>query len=289
MALTQADVRTRLEPVLSLVARALQRNGVATEGTAAATLKVEYRANVRRIVQVYWTPFQAEVAGACVGLHLEIPEPKRHWVEGYIAPRGVSWVFAFAVREDGDYQLTYHEQFSEPGAATEGFFNIAGWYGLTACDLTWADVVAEVSEEVGWTDEHAVRASSGEELDKAVSEALKKSTIVWLRWKDLEGTERTMPVWFIFQNDKIYVLSGERQQTIPGAAELRTVDVILRWKGQNAQIADLPADVRVIPLGDEWDAVAEKIAEKRLNIPGAPEATARRWRDDCTILELTLR
>jgi hypothetical protein len=47
--------------------------------------------------------------------------------------------------------------------------------------------------------------------------------------------------------------------------------------------------VRVLEPGPEWDEVAEKVAEKRLNIPGLPEDTARRWRDECTLLELTLR
>jgi hypothetical protein len=65
--------------------------------------------------------------------------------------------------------------------------------------------------------------------------------------------------------------------------------VILRWKGKNAQVAEIPADVRIVPQGPEWDTLAEKIAEKRLNIPGLPEETARRWRDECEILELTLR
>ena len=37
------------------------------------------------------------------------------------------------------------------------------------------------------------------------------------------------------------------------------------------------------------DRTSSQIAEKRLNIPGLPEETARRWRDECHILELTLR
>jgi hypothetical protein len=47
--------------------------------------------------------------------------------------------------------------------------------------------------------------------------------------------------------------------------------------------------VRVLAPGPEWDEVAEKIAEKRLNIPGLPEDTAKRWRDECVILEIKLR
>ncbi len=98
-----------------------------------------------------------------------------------------------------------------------------------------------------------------------------------------------MPVWFVSDQGKLYVLSGERQQTIPDAENLRECEVIPRWKGQNARIAEIPASVRVLEPGPEWDAIAEKIAEKRLNIPGLPEDTAKRWRDECVILELTLR
>jgi hypothetical protein len=128
------------------------------------------------------------------------------------------------------------------------------------------------------------------EMDKAIQESLKKSTIIWLRWKDPDtGEERTAPVWFVYYQDKIYVLSGERQQTIPKADRLRAADVILRWKGKNAQVAELPADVRVVPQSDEWDELAERIAEKRLNIPGVPGDTARRWRDECVILEISIR
>lgn len=291
MALTEEAVRSRLSPTLELVAREMQRRGIeiADAPGGPATLRVAYAENVRRIVQVYWTPFQATIPGACVNLHLEIPQPKRHWVEGYIAPSGVSWIFAFAERDDGNFQLVHYKQEDAPAGAIESFFNIASWYALVACDLKWNDVTAVIAPDVGWTDEHAVRASSGQEMDKAVQEALKKSTIIWLRWKDGDGTERTMPVWFLYLNDKIYVISGERQQTLPGARDIRHADVIIRWKGKNAAIAELPADVRVLPLGPEWDEIAEKIAEKRLNIPGAPEDTARRWRDECDVLELTLR
>jgi hypothetical protein len=122
-----------------------------------------------------------------------------------------------------------------------------------------------------------------------MQESLKKSTILWLKWTTTDG-EQTMPVWFLYdaKTGKIHVLSGERQQTIPGAERLREVTVVLRWKGKNSQVAEIPADVRVLDPGPEWDEIAEKIAEKRLNIPGLPEETAKRWRDECVILELTL-
>ena len=70
---------------------------------------------------------------------------------------------------------------------------------------------------------------------------------------------------------------------------MRECDVTIRWKGKNAQVAELNASVRALVPGPEWDEIAERLAEKRLNIPGLPEDTARRWRDECVILELTLR
>lgn len=291
MALRERTLSSELHPILSEVAHNLRRYGIARGDTsgAKAGLRVKLEENVKRVVQVYWTPFQAEIPERSVGLHLEVATPKAHWVEGYISPRYQSWIFAFHEREDGDVQLAYYEQYADPIRAVEGFFNIAEWYTLVPTDLTWDDIRAEIDEVgLGWSETYEVQAASGPEMDKAIQEALKKSTIVWLRWTDQQGTERTMPVWFIMDKNKLYVLSGERQQTIPGVERLRKCDVIARWKGKNAQVADLPAAVRILPHGEEWDTVAEKLAEKRLNIPGLPEDTARRWRDECHIVELTL-
>lgn len=280
-----------LESILDEVARHMQRFGVESgdPSGAKAAMRVELENNVKRIVQVYWTPFQANIPGDSVGLHMEIAEPAVHWVEAYVSPTAASWVFAFRERPDGDFELVHYTQHHEAPLAVEAFFNMAGWYALTACDLKWDDVVCHISPELGWSERHGAMSSAGEELDKAVQEALKKSTILWLRWTNEAGVSNTMPVWFIYHQDKIYVVSGERQQTIPGARKIRQADVILRWKGKNSQVADLPASVRLVPHGEKWDEVAEKIAEKRLNIPGAPEETARRWRDEVDILEITLR
>ncbi|MEA2485698.1 MAG: hypothetical protein QOD46_809, partial [Actinomycetota bacterium] len=146
-------------------------------------------------------------------------------------------------------------------------------------------VTYDISDNLPWGPEFSTVAEAS--LDAAVQESLKKSTIIWLRWQD-DGRIRQMPVWFVSDQGKIYVLSGERQQTIPNARSLREVEVIVRWKGRNSRVAELPASVNLVEPGPEWDRIAEKIAEKRLNIPGAPEETARRWRDDHDILEITL-
>ena len=289
MALTERDT-DRLAPIVRAVQRGVGRQNVAEgdPGSTAATLRITRAADVKRVVQVYWTPFQVEIMGDCVALFLEVAKPRPHWTECYLSPDQRNWILSFFEREDGDVQLAYYEQHETPEAAVEAFFGIAGWYSLTATDTTWADVRYVVAPDLPWETGRETVAMTSE--DPALQEALKKSTILWLRWDDA-GSEQTMPVWYLYDQKvgKIYLVSGERQQTIPGARSLREVDVIFRQKGKNVQVGDVPARVRVIPPGEEWDAVAEKLAEKRLNIPGLPEDTARRWRDECDILELTLR
>lgn len=278
----------KLAPVVEQVARALGRHGIAPGEAkgAKAVLRVELEEHVKRVVQVYWTAFEANVPGRSIGLHLEVAEPRVHWAEGYLSTDHRSWVFCFHERPDGEIQLAHHRDYETPYDALEGFFNLSGWYVLTATDLKWSDVVYQVAPDIEWTEHHKVLA--GTSTSNAIQESLKKSTIVWIRWM-ADGTERTMPVWYVNHQGKIYILSGERQQTIPGAENLRECDLIFRWKGQNARVAEVPASVRVLEPGPEWDEIAERIAEKRLNIPGLPEETARRWRDECHILELTLR
>jgi hypothetical protein len=289
VAVARTSIDSRLAPILDKVARAVAGHGIKSGDASGAKgrLRVELEEHVSRVVQVYWTPFQATIPGQSIGLHLEVAEPRVHWAEAYLSPVSRNWVFVFHERDDGDIQLTRYGDYATPDETLEQFFMLSGWHVLTATDLTWKDVVHEPSPGVGWTTHQSDILRSN--VDAAISEALKKGTIVWLRWRNSQGLEQTMPVWFVLDQGKLYVLSGERQQTIPGARDLRSADVIVRWKGKQARVAEIPSTIRVLPKGTpEWDTIAEKIAEKRLNIPGLPEETARRWRDECEILELTL-
>lgn len=290
MAVARTPRTDRFAPIMEEVARAIAAQGIQSGDPAGAkgVLRIENEFSVKRVIQVYWTPFAADVPGRSIGLHLEVAQPRVHWAECYLTPDFVSWVFCFQERPDGEIELSFHEHYDDPRAAIKGFFDLSSWYVLTATDLSWSDVVYQLSDELEWPEHlhNIVRA----ETDKAVQESLKKSTILWLRWT-LDGREHTMPVWYFFdaKANRIYVLSGERQQKLPGAERIRRAEVILRWKGKNAQVAELPASVRVLPRGPQWNEVAEKVAEKRLNIPGLPEDTARRWQDECEILELVLQ
>lgn len=288
MAIAEQQGDRRLVEIVEKVRRAVGRRGIrqGNASEAPGVLRVELEENIKRVVQVYWTGFEADVPGNSIGLHLEVAEPRVHWAECYLTPDYRNWFFCFHERPDGDIQLAYHRDYATPEEALQDFFDVASWYVLTPTDRTWKDVVLQVAPELDWED--GLEVLSGSSGDASVQEALKKSTILWMRWET--GSEKhTMPVWFVNDKGRIYVLSGERQQTLPGAAEMSECDVIVRWKGKNARIAEIPAAVKVIEPGPEWDQAAEKIAEKRLNIPGLPEETAQRWREECVILELILR
>lgn len=290
MAVRARTFEESLQDMVDEVARVIGRHGVkeAAAGSTKATLRIERETGVKRVILAYWTGFEVNVPGDSIGLHLEVAEPTVHWTECYLSRDYRNWVLCFHEREDGEVQLGYYRDYATPSEAIEGFVALSSWYTLTATDLTWSDVGYAVGEGIQWNPH--LQTIAGGATTTAISESLKKSTIMWLRWKTAGG-EQTMPVWYLYdaKTQKIHVLSGERQQTIPGAERLREVDVILRWKMKNSQVAEIPADVRVLEPGPEWDEVAEKIAEKRLNIPGLPEDTAKRWRDECVILELTLR
>ncbi len=288
MAIVEQQGDRRLVAIIEEVMRATGRRGIrpGSASEAPGVLRVELEENIKRVVQVYWTAFEADVPGQSIGLHLEVAEPRVHWAECYLTPDYRNWFFCFHERPDGEIQLAYHQDYATPEEALRSFFNLASWYVLTPTDRTWEDIVLQIAPELDWGDRLEVLLGSSSAAP--VQEALKKSTIIWMRWET--GSEQhTMPVWFVNDKGRIYVLSGERQQIIPGAAEMRECDVILRWKGKNARIAEIPAAVEVIEPGPEWDQAAEKIAEKRLNIPGLPEETAQRWRKECVILELILR
>jgi hypothetical protein len=287
MAVAEQPLTGRLAPIMEQVAREITRHGIKEGTQGKGVLRVEIEEGVRRVIQAYWTGFEVSVPGRSVGLHLEVAEPRVHWAECYLSPEFRNWVLCFAERPDGEMQLAQYGDYPTTEEAIEAFFDLAEWNVLTPTELTTKDVTYVLGSGVAFPER--IAGAGGMVASPAVQESLKKSTIFWLRWRH-EGRERTMPVWYLYdaKAGRIYVLSGERQQTIPGAETMRDCDVILRWKGRNSSVAELPASVRRLEPGPEWDEVAERIAEKRLNIPGLPEETAKRWRDDCVILELTL-
>ncbi|MGH2735682.1 MAG: hypothetical protein ACRDKZ_08880, partial [Actinomycetota bacterium] len=180
MATTESALSAKLQSIVDQVARAIGRNGIAQGSAqgAKAALRVTLEQDVQRVLQIYWTPFQANVPGRCIGMHLEVADPRPHWAEAYLSPTERNWVFTFFERPgDGDIQLAYYQDYATYQEAIEGFFHHSGWYVLTATDKGWPDVTYEVAPELAWTEHN--QAMSGAATSPAVQESLKKSTILW--------------------------------------------------------------------------------------------------------------
>jgi hypothetical protein len=84
----------------------------------------------------------------------------------------------------------------------------------------------------------------------------------------------------------IYVLKGGDEQELPGLEAASRVIVTVKSKDVPATIAELPADVRVVTDGDEFDRVAGLGLGTRLNLRDG-QAAMDRWRRDCTLVHLT--
>ena len=79
MALAEQSVDPAFAPILDEIARNISRLELkrgSSEG-APATLRIGMENNVKRVVQVYWTGFEANIPDDCIGMHLEVAEPAR--------------------------------------------------------------------------------------------------------------------------------------------------------------------------------------------------------------------
>lgn len=159
-----------------------------------------------------------------------------------------------------------------------------------------------------------VEAGHGGSLRTMVQEtfgaALKKGDIMWvtlpgrgdrrtgvqlfrgvLKGRDRSPqTTRSQAIWFVWDNDTVYVLDGPddpTEQHVPGLAHSREVELTVRSKDIRSAVAQVSASVRRVPTdSDEWDHIANKMLSARLNVADEDEALAR-WRRQCHILALT--
>ncbi|HVD13019.1 MAG TPA: hypothetical protein VNK73_01055 [Actinomycetota bacterium] len=121
-----------------------------------------------------------------------------------------------------------------------------------------------------------------------LDEALKKSTIVWIDVPGPGGTNgRPVPAWYGTLDGRVYVLTGGSEQRIPGLAEADRVELVARSKELQSLVARVTADARVVPESDPLFArVTPVLLPRRLNLRDGEQA-AERWRQECTLVELT--
>lgn len=125
-------------------------------------------------------------------------------------------------------------------------------------------------------------------LMEAAETALKKGSICWLRIPQSDGTALSRPAWYVQQGQKLFVIKGEAEQELPGLEHASEVVLTVKSKEIKATIGEMPATVRVVDDADEFDRIANLGMGNRLNLQDG-EAALQRWKDTCTIVELTPR
>lgn len=121
------------------------------------------------------------------------------------------------------------------------------------------------------------------------TKAVKKGSIIWLTVTQPDGSRHEQPVWFVFSDGKVYVVSGPAEQNVPHLRDASEVEITARSKDVRSRVSHVPAAVRVIAPDDpEFDRIAEMALPNRLNVAD-PDDAVRRWKDTCVLVELTPR
>jgi hypothetical protein len=129
--------------------------------------------------------------------------------------------------------------------------------------------------------------SAGVFLD-AAEVALKKGAICWLTIPQRSGPALSRPAWYVQQGNRLFVLKGEQEQQLPGLEDARSVTITVKSKDVKAALGSVDADVRVVTDSDEFEKIASMGLGTRLNLTDG-EAALQRWKDTCTLVELTPR
>lgn len=135
-------------------------------------------------------------------------------------------------------------------------------------------------------------------VDGALDGALSKGTIAWLSLGDDErdpgdtggaveqprynaGLE--YPIWYGYEDGRIYVLTGDGEQQVPGLTERTSVRLLARSKDKRSLVADTECTVTTLPKDDDWDRIArDLLVGRRLNLRDG-EGAVPRWRESCEI------
>ncbi|HLW16426.1 MAG TPA: hypothetical protein VKV69_03585 [Actinomycetota bacterium] len=133
--------------------------------------------------------------------------------------------------------------------------------------------------------------------------ALSKSTIAWLSFAPpLERSSerpaapvkvpryeahKEWPIWYGYEDGRVYVLVGPSEQEIPGLVEAASVRLIARSKDKRSEVADVECSVEKLPKDARWDTIArDLLVGRRLNLKDG-DAAVNRWKKECEIVMLT--
>ncbi len=128
-------------------------------------------------------------------------------------------------------------------------------------------------------------------LPKDIEDAVKKVDVLWVG-EESNGRDRAVPVWFVYDNGRIYLLHSDQrdsgEQQIPGLPDAAELVVVARWKYRETRSTRFHSAVRVIePTSPEFDPIAGMLADRRRDRHGPPQEAIKKWKSTCVIAELT--
>ena len=115
-----------------------------------------------------------------------------------------------------------------------------------------------------------------------IEEATRRSGVVWIT---AEGSDRAQPVWHLWHDGAMYVVTGGIEQPL---AVTSTATVTVRSNARQAdRLVTWAADVEPVRPGSElWDEVVPLLHAKRLNAPDG-EDQPQRWARESVVLRFT--
>lgn len=114
-----------------------------------------------------------------------------------------------------------------------------------------------------------------------IAELAKKSSVCWVRY---DGA--TYPVWHVWSDDALCLVSGGDEQPLPGIGGQGTVEVILRSRQSGGRLMTWQGRVEVVaPADPRWPAVTATLVAERLNLDDQSTAAAR-WAEESVVTRI---
>ena len=123
---------------------------------------------------------------------------------------------------------------------------------------------------------------------------MRKAAVAWLEVPGrgallsrgrIEPRHPSYPVWCLWIEDALYVVTGPDEQQAPGLAQAAVVRVSARGDHGGRILTWLARVSRVRPDSDRWAEVVRPLAAKRLNGP-PKQALIDRWAGTASIMRL---
>lgn len=111
-----------------------------------------------------------------------------------------------------------------------------------------------------------------------IAELAKKTSVSWVRH---DG--RAHPLWHVWSEDALCVVSGGTEQPFPDVADGEPVEVVMRSKDDGGRLLTWVGTASVVRPDDErWEPVTAALVAARLNLPDVSAAAAG-WARSSTV------